>query len=106
MSRTVGQDASSSRGRSDEHTNAAVPQNVTDLRGTKKRIHRYESGTRGRRPEDRGDRLDPLVEIYRDPLLTCYSEFAETGCNTANLCPQRVVTERLLLEGQGGRIGV
>ena len=93
-------------GRSDEHPHVAVPQDVADLRGTQQRIHRYESGTRGRRPEDRCDRLDPLVEKYRDPLFTCHTELAQTGSNTPNLRPQRVVIERLLLEGQGRRIGV
>ena len=68
--------------RSDEHANAAVAQDVTDLRGAKQRIHRYDGGTCGRRPVDRCDGLDPLVEKYRHPLFTCHTELAQTGSNT------------------------
>ena len=65
-------------GRGDEHAHVAVPQDVADLCGPQQRIHRHEGGTGGRRPEDRRDRLDPLVEEHRDPL---FARHTEVGAN-------------------------
>ncbi len=89
-----------------EHPHVAVAQDVADLRGTKQRIHRYEGGTRGGRPEDRYDRLDPLLEVHRDPFFTCHTELAESRSNAADLRTQLVIGERLLLEGQRRQIGM
>ena len=88
------------RGHQDPHI--AVLKDVTDLPGPQQRVDRDKDPAACRHAEQRGDRLDSLVEIDGNPVTAAKPQGAQRGAEVSHLTPELRVGDGDVLEGQSG----
>ncbi len=82
----------------------AVVQDVTDLTSSQHGVDRDEHAAGPRRAEDRGDGLDPLVEVDPDPITPMYAEAPEPVRHCLDGGPEFAVRERRALVRECRRV--